>query len=67
MLVKPMSIKEIGLQKYLDDTAVIHNGYGYADFFKLYNGQVDTANLARAFQVSRNTMFKWKKIYIESK
>ena len=63
MIGRPtMSIKERGLDNYLNETADIHNGFGYEIFLKLVDHQ-DVSNLARAFRVSRNTMTKWVRVY----
>jgi transposase-like protein len=65
MLKAPMSIRQQGLEFYLDSTAQDHQGYTYKDFERMVSARVDTANLARIFEVSRNTMFKWRTIYKE--
>lgn len=68
---KRTSIRDVGLQRYLDDTATSHNGKNHADFDRYLNepdefGQtIGPARIAKAFGVSRYTVYKWMKIYKE--
>jgi hypothetical protein len=61
----PPSIEKTGLKKYLDSTISIHNGYTYDDLVKMRQTTppVNKANMARIFQVDRQTIDKWLKIY----
>lgn len=61
--LKPMSIEDTGLEYYLNRTAPIHNGYGYDDFVKMVESDVNKANLAKAFKVDRKTIYKWLALY----
>lgn len=60
---KSVTIQEEGLQPYLDRTRVRHNNLGYPDFVRLVKSGVDKANLARAFNVDRHTIYKWLEVY----
>jgi len=61
------SIRDIGLKAYLDDTSLEHDGFGYLVFVKLNRSGLTPADIARAFKVSRQTAWKWVKIYGEEK
>lgn len=63
MRYKPQSIEQIGLEKYLNETAQSHNGFTYETFCKMLGAEVSTASMARAFKVSRITIHKWQVIY----
>jgi hypothetical protein len=67
MRYKPQSIKDKGLDEYLDETAGQHNGFGAWVFRKLLKAHVNETNLARAFNVTRTTMKKWLTIDKETK
>ncbi len=59
------SIRDKGLRKYLAAEKAKHNGYDYTDFEKMLNAKVTKTNIARAFNVSSQTMWKWIGIYKE--
>lgn len=58
----PTSIKQEGLQKYLDRTADQHDGYDYSRFIKELEKKQNPTALSRMFKVSRNTINKWIKV-----
>lgn len=60
----PTSIKDQGLDKYLD----IHFAKqgGYAEFVALLDARATKVSIARRFGVSRPTMDKWVRLYKES-
>lgn len=60
-MTKP-SITAIGLETYLAQTADRHNGLNYTDFVKWVD-KLPTFALAKMFNVSRPTMYKWVAIY----
>lgn len=60
---KNQSIREIGIDKYLDSTSQEHNNFGYMDLKVMVAQEVNTSNMARAFGVNRKTMAKWLEIY----
>ena len=62
-----VKISELGLKKYLDETKDRHNGEGY-DRFVFYMKpelRMNNAAVGRIFSVTRKTISKWKKIYLE--
>lgn len=60
---KTPSISDEGLEAYLNRTAADHNGNGFDDFVRLVSASVDKANLAKAFGVSRYTIYKWLELF----
>lgn len=62
-----ISIREEGLKKYLNRTKALHDGYDYKQFVKEYEKGQNSSALARMFNVSRNTMLKWRKVYESEK
>lgn len=60
---KPKSLEEIGLENYLDQTADIHNDFKYSDFKRMYDANLNSTNIARAFTVDRRTINKWITVY----
>jgi hypothetical protein len=64
--VKPISIREIGLNKYLDSTALAHNNQNYENFCFYMKYKVPKTAIGRMFNVNnRDTIKKWAKIYEE--
>lgn len=53
------SIRDEGLESYLDKNAEKHNDFGYIEFVKMIESRVNVANLARAFNVSPPTIANW--------
>lgn len=53
------SIKKLGLRRYLDGTASLHNDLGYKEFVAQLGDGVSVAELAVLFKVSRMTIYKW--------
>lgn len=51
-----------GLAVHLNQTKQKHRGFGYKTFKILRIAKVNTTNLARAFNVSFDTMKEWKAI-----
>jgi hypothetical protein len=65
-MTKQISIKDLGLKKYLNSTAADHDGFKYADFVKYHDERGwGPVALARLFLVTKNTMIKWIKIHKE--
>lgn len=64
MPFKPLSIKEEGLEKYLNRTRALHNGLGYTDFVERLRLKVPKTKIAKDFNVSDNTIWKtWLPLY----
>lgn len=61
----PPRIESMGLKIFLDSSKSKHNGFGYAEFVKLYKSEVNFQNLGRAFGVSRAAVVRWANIYEE--
>jgi hypothetical protein len=60
----PKSIESYGgIELYLNATKDEHNGLGFSNWLSMRKQGVDTANLARAFGVGRDTMYRWIKRY----
>jgi hypothetical protein len=53
----------IGLEKYLNDTKLIHNNKGYSDFKEYVEHRVPLTVVGRLFHVGRPTAVKWHDIY----
>jgi DNA invertase Pin-like site-specific DNA recombinase len=64
---KKTSVKEEGLLTHLDRTRDAHNGYGYSDFEKMLEAKVAKTNIAKAFKVSKQTVWRWLDIYTKEK
>jgi helix-turn-helix protein len=62
---RPPSIRDKGLEQFLELTKSKHNGYGYQDFVKLYKADVTLSSMGRAFKVSRQTIENWLQVYKE--
>ncbi len=63
---KPPSIKDVGLEKYLNDTRDIHNDKGYDDFVSMISAEVPKfTKIAKNMHVSRRTIYRWLDIYDE--
>lgn len=70
MLKKPLKLEDVGIEKWLDDTADNHNQLGFIAFVGMVGDdpdkpKVDKANLARAFGVNRTTIYRWLNVYKE--
>lgn len=64
MRYKPPSIKEEGLENYLNRTKALHNNLGYTDFAERVRLNVPKARIADDFNVSDNTIWKtWLPLY----
>ena len=60
MRYKPLSIKEEGVDVYLDRTAALHNGVTAIQFRSLVQAGVNVSNLCRAMNVkNRDTIKHW--------
>lgn len=59
----PKTIAERGLENYLNETAGIHNGAGYADFTHRIRLRVPKSIIAEDFNVSKRTIYHWFKVY----
>jgi len=57
-------IETIGLKKYLDMTANMHDGKTYKDFVKLIDAEptLTDTDIAAVFNVTQPTVFNWKHI-----
>lgn len=63
---KPISIRSMGLQEYLDSTALAHNGQGYKEFCFYIKHRVPHSAIGRMFNIgNRRTIGKWVDIYKE--
>jgi hypothetical protein len=67
MKYKPPSIEEIGLDIYLDSRKEDHNDFGYHEFMKMVENEVNPTNIAKAFNVDRRTVIKWVQVYNQDK
>lgn len=63
MLNTNPKIEDVGLQKYLDQTADQHRNFTYANFQTMVQSNVDKSNIARAFGVNRKTIYRWLEVY----
>jgi len=61
IIPKPFKISDVGLEHYLEITRSLHNNFGYPEFISMLENGVDKSNLAKAFGVSRNTIYSWLK------
>jgi len=62
MRYKPPKIEDVSLPTYLDQTKTKHNGLGYQVWRTLFEAGVNPMNLARAMNVTRNTVVNWIKL-----
>lgn len=53
----------MGLQAFLDTTTSEHNGVDYKMFAKLYDNNVNPANIARLVGKNRQTVVNWISAY----
>lgn len=60
---RPPSIEQIGLKKYLNQTAKQHNGSDYAEFEKRLGLDEPKSVIARAFGVDPRTVGNWIEVY----
>lgn len=56
-------IEEIGLKRYLDDTAGYHKQIDYAQFVEIVNREPNKSEIARLMGVERRTISRWLEIY----
>jgi hypothetical protein len=63
MPYKPKSIKDEGLQQYLDRTRAEHRGLGYADFEQRMQLGVSKPKIARDFGMSTTRIWFWVNLY----
>lgn len=59
MSYQRLTLKEIGIRKYLDDTSAKHNDRDYDEFVKLIKLGVNKSNIARIFNVDLRTIQHW--------
>lgn len=59
----PPTIAERGLKNYLDQTASLHGGAGYADFINRLQLRVPKSIIAEDFKVSKRTIYHWLKVH----
>lgn len=59
------SIADEGLKNYLDRTTEEHNRKGYDDFVAMLTSDLKYSKrqIAAAFWVSRDTIYKWIRVY----
>ena len=63
----PPTIKQEGLESYLNRTRSLHNGLGFADFSERLRLHVPKTKIAKDFNVSDNTLWKtWLPLYKEN-
>lgn len=60
---KVPSIAKEGLKPYLERTKEEHNGYGYEEFVKRIELGEPKTVMAKAFSVSKQTMYKWLEVH----
>jgi hypothetical protein len=51
------------LEKYLNESAAKHNNFNYTNFTAMVESKASIASMARVFNVTRETMYKWIRIY----
>lgn len=67
-MARPDSIRARGFKNHLEATKNDHNGFGYREWCILYDAKVNLANLARAFNVSSETVTRiWLPVFIEQR
>lgn len=60
----PPTIKDEGLESYLNRTKAMHNNLGYDDFAERVRLNVPKTKIAKDFNVSDNTIWKtWLPLY----
>lgn len=59
----PQTIREVGLKNYLTKTKTLHNDFGYEEFVKMAEEEVNKSNIAKAFKVDRRTVASWLEVY----
>lgn len=62
---RPPSIRDMGLQTYLDNSKSQHDGLGYAEFVKYVGKELNITDLAKLFNVHRHTMGNWLGVFDE--
>lgn len=55
------------LRVYLNSSIDKHNGFSYDGFINMIESNVNTSNIARAFNVDRRTVANWIEIYQQEK
>lgn len=60
---KRPTIEERGLRNHLDENRQLHNDYGYDEFVKRVGLDEPKTVMARAFNVSTDTIYSWLEIY----
>lgn len=58
-----VTIKELGLQDYLDQTKSQHNDHGWIDFEEYMKKGISRTAIAKIFGVTGQTAYNWAKIY----
>jgi len=58
-MTRPDSIGKVGLKEHLNNTAPKHKNKAYDDFIEMLDNKASVAYMARAFGVSRHTIYKW--------
>lgn len=64
-MARPDNIREIGLERFLNDTRQKHRGLGYDAFCAMVEGEASVSSMARSFKVTFRTMDKWLAIHRE--
>jgi transposase len=62
-LPKKTTIEEEGLENYLNRYRRKHNDYGYTDFKKMLGAEMTKTSIAKAFNVSKQTVWRWFDVY----
>lgn len=57
------TIEQMGLKKYLDDTADKHDGHDYDYIVTLFEAKVNDTNIGKLYKVDWRTVRSWHEIY----
>lgn len=60
-------LSNLGLVEYLNATKEKHHNLGFDNFKDMVKNEVNVANLARAFGVTRPTVHSWLKLFKQLK
>lgn len=62
-LPPPPKIEDVGLEKWLNDSADKHNGLGYDKFVQMISVVKSKSAIAAVFGVERRTIARWIEQY----
>lgn len=60
---QPVSIRDVGLRQFLEDTRAKHNNKGYDEFSEMVDRGLFKTQIARFFGVTNSTVWTWIKYY----